>query len=456
MRNLPAILAGAVFLIWPAFFNGYPIVFSDTGGFLEQALMPDMGWDKPWIYGPFLTPFHARLTLWPAILAQGLILSALLWLTLIAIARPANHPAPRATHLAICAALAALTAAPWFAATLMPDIFAPITVLGLFLLATPLAPAALTFVALITTIAIATHLAHLILAATCLATLSLLHWRLLWRQTAPLIAALALIATTNLVGAGIPAISPYGSVFALARLVADGPAATTIQRRCPAANWHLCAWKDRLPADSDDFLWDPNGPVWAWGYGPIRLAPEATTILRDTLMNEPLAVLQAITRNTIIQLTEVAIGDTLTPDHLDVAVSLRLAAYFPPAELARFQASRQARGQLPALAKTLNPIYLAALIAGTLATIIIAITQRRQNHRRNRPLATLAALTLVALVANAASTGALSHPHDRYEARIAWLVVLVPALYAVTRRQRLPSRTAPPRPRSATGDSSAG
>ena len=119
---------------------------------------------------------------------------------------------------------------------------------------------ALAFVATVTTLAIAVHLAHLVLAAACLVTLSLLRWRVLWRQFAPLAAALALLVGTNVVGNGLVAVSPYGSVFALARLATDGPARDVLQRSCPDAGWRLCAWKDRLPADSDDFLWAPKRP----------------------------------------------------------------------------------------------------------------------------------------------------------------------------------------------------
>ncbi len=75
-----SILAGAALLAWPAFLNGYPLVFSDTGGFLHQTLGPLMLWDKPWIYGPLLHAFHWRLSLWLPLAAQALMLSHLLWL----------------------------------------------------------------------------------------------------------------------------------------------------------------------------------------------------------------------------------------------------------------------------------------------------------------------------------------------------------------------------------------
>ena len=44
-------------------------------------------------------------------------------------------------------------------------------------------------------------------------------------------------------------------------------------------------------------------------------------------------------------------------------------------------------------------------------------------------------MVLAALLANAFATGALSGPHDRYQARIAWLVLLPASALA-----RLPKR----------------
>jgi hypothetical protein len=48
--------------------------------------------------------------------------------------------------------------------------------------------------------------------------------------------------------------------------------------------------------------------------------------------------------------------------------------------------------------------------------------------RGDRALAGLAGMALAGVAANAFATGALSGPHDRYQARIAWILLLPPAL----------------------------
>src|SRR5579863_5966619 len=104
-----AIAGGGVVLIWPALANGYPLVFSDTGTFLQQLLVPLMNWDKPWIYGPVIVLLSLKLTLWLPILAQGACVSWVLWLV-----QRVFRTASAAAHLSLCLLLAIGSAAPWF------------------------------------------------------------------------------------------------------------------------------------------------------------------------------------------------------------------------------------------------------------------------------------------------------------------------------------------------------
>jgi hypothetical protein len=55
---------------------------------------------------------------------------------------------------------------------------------------------------------------------------------------------------------------------------------------------------------------------------------------------------------------------------------------------------------------------------------------------------------LVGITANAAATGALSGPHDRYQARIAWLLPLAALLALPERAAPLPPRVRPSGPQS--------
>jgi hypothetical protein len=430
------VLGGALLLAWPALLNGYPILFSDTNAFLVQASRPWMIWDKPYVYGPILELFHGFTTLWLPLAAQVLVLSLMLHLV-------ARTVAPGATGVAglMPLLLAVGSAAPWVASLLMPDMFAPLVVLGLFLAAFAGTRAVRRAGAAVATLAIAVHLSHLLIAAACLAVLLVLRPRRAGASAVPLSIALGLLVTTNVAGYGRVAVSPFGSVFYAARLVADGPARAELDAECPRPGWSLCDWRGRLPADSDAFLWSPTGPVWGRPGGPRALAPEAASLVWRTLLDRPGALAVSATRDTLAQLGEVRLGDTLGAAALGTSVARGIARYFPANEQARFAAGLQNRDRLRGWAVTLNPLHTALLIAAGLATPVLLI---RALRRRDDAMAGLAALVIAGVIANAAATGALSGPHDRYQARIAWLVLVPPWLAAAQaiRSARVP----PPRP----------
>lgn len=398
-----------------------------------------MIWDKPWIYGPLLHLFHQRQSLWPSLLAQGLMLSWLLWLT----ARALGLATP-ARHLLLAATLALLTSAPWAAALLMPDILTPAALLALFLLgfARPtLSRGEALALLLLATLAIAAHLSNLLLAAA-LAALTLLlrrRPRPALRVATPLLAACALLLLTNAIGHGRWSLSPYGSTFLLARLVANGPAARTIAAECPGRGWYLCAWAGHLPTDSDVFLWEPDSPVNSDAdgrprfLGGVLLAPEAREIIAETLRREPLAVLRNALRDTARQLVTNGIGDTLPRGAVGEGLALRIASGFPPAELHRFESSAQMRGLLPQRAAPFLPLQAPALLLAALGLPILLWRHRHDPRRR-----ALALCVLLGLAANAFATGALSKPHQRYGARIAWLLPAAALLLAQPRRDTIP------------------
>ena len=421
---------GGALLLWPALVNRYPIVFSDTAALEAMGLEPSMGWDKPWVYGPLTLLFHAGVSLWGVALVQALVVSTLLWAVGRAVGLRGGAWSG-AWHGALCALLAVGSAAPWFASFIMPDIFAPVTVLCLFLLAAgPSAGSsrrARAAAGLLAAIAIASHLTHLVIASGCLATILLLRPRRFLVCAAPLAAALLWLLACNLVGNGVAAVSPYGSVFALSRLQADGPATDYLRSVCPQAKLRLCHWLDRLPMDSDVFLWDPDGPMWDGAFGPTLLAPEAAAVVRATLAFAPWQVAKAAALNTWRQLGRNRVGDTLGPEYLSATVGLLLRTFFPLAEQARFAHSRQAAGTLEVVAAPLAGLRAGLLLLGAAGSLAAALAWRRS------PALLLPLLILAGILANAFATGALSGPHDRYGARIAWLVLL-PPVYALALR----------------------
>lgn len=427
-----AIVVAALLLVWPAVMNAYPLVFVDTIAYLLHTILGEAPWDKTAAYGPFLLLFHQGTTLWLPLAAQGLMLSWLLWL----VQRVALGAGSPPLHLLLCGLLAALTAAPWFTATLMPDAFTPIVVLCLFLLGfgeARLHRLEMLAVGLAGALAIAVHLSHLptAVALVGLVLLARRRWRPVLRAGLPLAAAMLFLLGANWQNFGRATLSAHGSIFLFARLQADGPAVATLRDRCPASGWYLCDFIDAMPMDSDRFLWNPNSPPSrdaAGNYRPmgsVMLAPEAAQVVAATLRDHPWAVARAALGNWATQLVKVRVGDTLDNADLDEFASRVLARGFPAAEVARFQAGAQMQGTLEARAA---PFLLPHVPVLLLSLPLLLAGTWRLARKRDATRLGLVLCVLVGVAANAFATGALSKPHQRYQARIVWLLPLAAAL----------------------------
>lgn len=435
--------AAALILIWPAVWNGFPLIFSDSGTYLGQALARYLGWDRPPFYSFFLLATNWGVTLWLSVLAQALLTAHLLGLVL----RVLNRPEPLALLLTTIG-LAALTPLPWLVSQLMPDLFTGYTVLTLWLLGfrfTAMSRIERVYVLLLACFAVAVHQSHLPLALGLAALGGLLlgarygareALRPTLRMATPaLLAALALVSV-NLVGRGKASLSPYGSVFLAVRMIYDGPGLDLARRECPGVGWKLCGALDRLPEDHNDFLWDANSPMQEWG-GAMAWAPEASAIIHATLRTEPGGVLAAALNNAVQQLGRLALGDGLGPWPARSGPVAMVERFYPD-ELAALQASRQQTGQLLADAKRLVPLQIAAAL---LAIGILGWLVLRRSPRPPPYAMALIALVLAGVLGNAAIAGALSGPTDRYQTRIIWLLPFISM--ALLAALRLAPRRAP-------------
>jgi hypothetical protein len=439
------VLLGAALLLWPAAFNGYPLVFSDTGTYLSQAVHRYLGWDRPIFYSLFMLPLHLTLTTWPVIVAQALLASYTLHLL-----RRVLLPAVSAWWLVpLAGALTIATTLPWLASQLTPDLFTGLMVLTLGLLlfaASSLSKGEYIWLGGCSAFMIAMHQSHLpLLLLVVPLLLPLRAWLgpgglrdTLRMLAAPALACVALI-DVNLAGHHRAALSPFGNVFLLARVIYDGPGMDELVRDCPRMQWRLCPYLAQFPPAADDFLWQADGPVVRAG-GAKLLSGEANAIIAAAVVAEPIRELRAVLGNTAQQLTEFATGDGF--EAWPNTVTPWILRDFPRFEADTYLASRQTKSVLlvPGWLITLHRVV--ELLGVAVCTALLPVALRRR-HRVGGFLA----LILLILPANALIAGALSGPHDRYQSRVMWLPTLLAALAipalavpALTQSARRPAR----------------
>lgn len=422
-------------LLWPALWNGFPIVFYDTGGYLDSYMtgLPANG--RSALYGLFLRlgiPSNFAVN----ILFQAVVVAWLLILTL----RAHGFGGRPGLAAAVALALGTLTSLPWYAAELMPDVWLPAGILALYLLAFCLAELrtweriALGAVA---AFAIAGHMATLGLMVGLLAPLAL--WRkmaprLHWPQPALAAPALAVAAGVllmlfaNLALIGRFGFIPGGSNFLFGRLVQTGIAARYLEDNCPDQSLQLCDWRNELPTDGDYWLWNGKSPLWKMG-GWEGFEDEAQRIVIDSIRDYPLLHLGAAIEGTASQLAMVETGDYLTPWTWHARSMLK--KYAPDAYPA-YAAAREQQAQIDFTWINVVQVPVAfGAMAGLGAVVLLA-----WRSRWPRKHAAFALGLLVALLGNAFICGALSNPHHRYQSRLIALAPLALVIAVLGRQQR--------------------
>jgi hypothetical protein len=386
-----------------------------------------LGWDRPVFYSLFLLPLHMTVTTWPIVVAQALLTAGVLHCVCRVLRLGAWALVPLAGFLTVTSWL------PWLVCQVMPDVFTPLLVLVLCLLAIVpdrLSRGERTGLVLLAAFMIAAQQSSLPLSLVLLAGLvplrrwlgarSGLPWRLV---LAPPILAVTMLVMVNLAGYGRFSLSPFGNMFLLARVIYDGPGMTVLQRDCPAAGWRLCPFVDRLPPTSDEFLWQPYSPVVLAG-GHKAVSAEAGAIIAAALREQPCVELRALRANFWEQLQRFASGDGL--EAWPVEVSPWIERDFPAREWAEYQAARQQHDDL-AVPAWLAAVHRTVDLGGvTLCAALLPLAVRRRH-----PVAGFLAAVLLVLPASALITGGLSTPHDRYQSRVMWLAPCIASLAAV-------------------------
>jgi hypothetical protein len=444
-----AIPFAALLLLWPAAWNGWPLVFSDTADYLWIWTTPGLRSIRPPAYGWLIGPLHLGRTLWPVIAAQALLTAWLLWLLL--------RRAGLGTGwmlLGIAATLAAATGAPWFASWVMADaLTAPMILAAVLLALGGLGRIEAVAVWLALTASAAVHLTHLPALAAIIAVLAAVRlfrreigvtWPGLAGASLALVAAPAVNLVANWLSTGTATLAFGSSLFLGARLVGDGLMQAYLSAHCPDPAWTLCADLAVLPRDSDAFLWSPDSVVWR-DRDFFRLEGELAALNPRVIASHLGEFVLNGLRRGLDQLVTARVGTDLSvrvneDQQLLVRVVIpRFADALGPAAGQALDAARQTNEEIARA--------LPARIAGPaslLAVPAVALWFAVDRAARRSPVAIAALAAAAAALANAFAVGLGGAVHDRYAARLMWLFPLVLAMLVARRLSRRP-----PRPRAA-------
>lgn len=423
-----------------AVWNGFPLIFYDTGAYVLEGLGHVFLVERAPVYAELLFLAGGAFSLWPIVVLQAVMTSYLI----LTVAR-LEVPGLTLWGLSLIGAVLSLaTGIAWYVGQVEPDIFTPAVILGSWLLlfrSRQLSRASRAGIVGLTGVAVACHPSHLGLQIGLVISAALLRLLARGRRKLPrpdlrcgligLAAALGIILAGNFALTGTIFISRSGSVFVFARLMQDGIVQRLLKDSCPPAGheeWKLCPYRSRLPHNANAWLWGATSEFHALGgFTSKAQQEEDSRMIVESVLRYPLINLEAAIRDSVEQFLEFKTGDGIEPQLTILEAGFK---HLIPAQVPAYLEARQQRGMLRF--KTLNLVHVPV---GVLSVLGLLLLLHNAARRRRWDEASLPALVLLGLIGNAIICGTFSNPHDRYQSRIIWLPSLV-LLLAVARDRR--------------------
>lgn len=434
LAPLLALLLATLLLLSAGLYNGFPLVTSDTGTYINSAIHFDVPNDRPIVYSLFIWATGLNFSLWLVVLAQALLLAWLL-LRCVAVFAPRVHR--RLGRLALVGLTLWATGASYYCCQLMPDIFSAIGLLALVLALLGPVRSPGERVAVLAVAGLSTLMHNSNLLAFSLVVLgfgAVAWWQGLFRRqlvslrqwvltTATVLACWVVLPSIHAAFGGGFVLSRATPVFLLARMLEAGIIDEYLKCNCDVAPpLKLCEFRGQLPNDAISFLWDEKSPYNQTGGLEDNLA-EYRGIVRQILTTPryyPYLAQEGL-RSTLRQLTHIGHGDGLVPLREYTNPYWKMQE-FTPYEFKAYMSSLQNRGELHF--DDLNArLYGAELLALLVAAAVVAAARRSAAAAaRYARLVLLLVVVGMGLVANAFVTGALANVLDRLQGRVAWLL----------------------------------
>jgi hypothetical protein len=437
------VIAGAIplMLLTPALWNGYPLLQSDTGGYLarwyEGYLVPS----RSTVFGLYLH-YGEHSYFWLNLAIQALATMWILQLTLrvFGLAKPWRL-------FGLSLVLTLTTALPWLASMLLTDIFAGLSVLSLFIFVLhgdKISRGEKAALFVFTAFSAATHSATMavLLGLCCMGWIArpFLRERIaitsLAQGTLTIAAGAVMLLAANFALSGQVAWTPGGYSIAFARMLQDGIVTRYLNDHCPTQHFKLCPYRDALPETADDFLWSREAVFNKLGRFP-GMNDEMGYIAVHALTEYPLWQAEEALLATGEQMLEVATGENT--DHPTLMHTYGVFREYLQGQLKVVDAARQQKNFI-----TFGPINLIHVPVALISTaLVFAMLIAALFGRRADDVTLLVATVCLALLGNAAICGIISGAHDRYGSRLVWIATCTLVIAAMKRgKDQEPSRAA--------------
>jgi hypothetical protein len=402
-------------------------------------------------YGVFLLTADVVGSLWLAIAAQAFIAILAVYMTfLVVVPYRAAH---RATFITVLV-IGVLSSLPFYVSYLMPDFLTGIVILAIANLIAFGARMRRWMFAVwgaLLLFGLISHSSHILIAGAMIAGWALL--RVMSRRTlftVPFAVCLGALATAGVAEAVFFKIteSRYAATairppFLMARTISDGPGYSYLVENCASRDFRICDFIDVLPQSSDDILWsqDPKTGIYRISDPETKkqLSDQQTQFVLEVLRHDWPGQIKASLHGFAKQFAMVNLYDFSYHPSLGAHLHDKSNSEYKK-KLEKTLLYKNSFPLTPVNFVVVSSTILFA-IYGIVCVILLLVRRNRPSDRVSagtglmtiRPSSAALQhggndiLVFVACVAgavclNAAVTGILSTPHDRYQARVSWLV----------------------------------
>lgn len=431
-----------VLLLYPAIYNGYPLIHPDAGTYISSGFSNVVPLDRPIIYGLFVRHISLYYSLWLVIIAHAIIVTSFIVLFFKYFLK--TNAIYLKTFILV-SILTVFTQIGHFTAQIIPDIFASLIIIGFLILLSKnkLPKVVLLYVSTILIFSILSHLSHLALSSAL--GILLLIFFLIFRkkkfhnikfvQTKRvliiIIISWILLPSINfLFGNDFQIKSKTKNIILMARMIESGLAIEYLEDNCKNNEYELCSHLDDLKKrkTAASFVWDYSSPLYSGGcfdrnkisdcwkkkndeYGKIIEEIYKIPKYRKKLL------LIAIT-GTFQQLLNFDASNEYKTGTKNSPVKSKIE-FFYSKEYKSFLSSSQSGNGLQI--KTTNKIQFYTIIISFVLILFLLLNKKYRIKLSYENYVSLF-LILLALFVNAFICATFSNVVGRYQARLIWLL----------------------------------
>lgn len=429
-KSLLFYLLSPLLLMIPAFYNGYPLVFSDTGTYIKSGMELIIPSDRPIMYGLFIRFFSFGHSLWPVIYVQSLLVTYCLW----QISKLSYNRIKYEIFLFMLFILGCFTGLGWYSSQIMADIFTVTTIISfIFLLYTEkITTVQKAIWAGILIFSLNVHFSNFPILITIIFGL------LIFKRSTHLFKRIKFIVflliltigtayLTNFVVNKTFKIGQGSHVFLMGKMLDSGVLKSFLDNNCNENKYVFCECKNSLPRDSRELLWSPDSPLGI--HGGWITSNEAYNKLLLGILTSPKHLFLFIYNSffsSVSQLFQNDLGSGLTdewyrdpnsPPHTQIINHFQF-------ELNQYNQARQ-NGNLwnqELKISFVNSVYHIILTISIFFLFTIFLLNKFKEIVNYRTQLIILGL-LIANISNAIITASLANVYDRLQARTSWMII---------------------------------